>query len=660
MPGLPRLSVLVAVVTAWLACPAHAQQQLSASSHLGVAPLTVQLTATPDDDAAAHDVAWTVNGQSLATSPSVEHTFHDAGNHRVALTLTDAAGQTTTQSMTITVAEHAWSPSEPVTERDARRFLWQASFGPTDAAVREVMQDGYEAWIDRQLATRPTLLSVALAQSRPAPDEEEEEFEEPDPDEPPRRANYYEAVMLMDDLFVSAPDQLRQRTAWALMQVIPVNAWLAVPDDEFVQHGHPDLVNTYLRHALPSDRVNSHGKYEDLLLDLTFNSAMAQWLTYKGSEKANRELGTTPDENYAREVMQLFTIGLDRLQPDGTPVLDAQGQRLPNYTNQDITEFARVFTGLLDGEAEEEGDDNMSAARTKWWVPHHDFGRKQLLAYPGAQPKDGVIPAAPRSQRNAQRATKEVRAAIRNLIEHPSHAPFLARLMIQRFTTSNPTPGYVRRVAEAYQGNGTYGQSKRSDLAAMIKAILLDDEARNPAYTASPYHGTVIEPLRVAVASARAFDLHQPAPRLPASELEVAWEFGESTGQGVLEPPTVFGFFLPTYTPPNTDLHALGLVAPELQILDEYKALAGLQHMTELTVWGLHDHNEPFIETAYDLRDDPRALARHVAQRLDHGWANDAAINDIARALSRVRGDDDRVFAAVFLTLGHPDFRVLR
>ncbi|MEM9418093.1 MAG: DUF1800 family protein [Planctomycetota bacterium] len=644
---------------------AHAEEAAvtarpSVSAHLGVAPHRVELdgSLSSDSSGAITQYQWSLAGESIGSGRVVDHVFNSPGTFGVVLRVSTDDGQSATQTISITVAEQPWKPTPNITRAEAQRFLWQAAFGPTESDIEYVMKRGFEAWIDKQLAMPASLLTDKLARSRENeierdPEEEEEEEEE--------EQEEVDTLILVDDLLIGADDQLRQRMAWALVQVLPINAEGAVPEELGVEHGHRALYNVYLRHALPDRRSKTSGNYLELLNELTFNSGMAQWLTYKNNAKADAELGTTPDENYAREVMQLFTIGLHRLNPDGTLQRDADGKPIPNYTNQDVEELARVFTGLIDGEIEpEEEDDLASAAPARWVITDHDFGPKQLLDYPGASKKTRNIPAASRSNRTEARAAKEVRVALRHLFKHPSHPPFIAHRLIQRFTTSNPTPGYVQRVAEAYTGEGPYGQGQRGDLAATIKAILLDDEARNPAYRDNPYAGLTLEPMRVMVGAARAFELHQPARYLPRTDYDLMWEMDEFTGQGFLNTPSVFNFYLPTYTPVNTELAATGMAAPELQLMDEYRAIAGLEFITASVLYGLEDFNESFVEQAYDSLEDPEVLVDLIAQRLDHGGLDQKTRNDIAKAVSRIRDPDERLYAAVYLTLGHPAFRVLR
>lgn len=624
---------------------------IDASAYVGVAPLKVDLEAfmpgRVELGSASASVAWTVNGQPAGEAWALSHVFDTPGTHDVRVWITPRGNarnpRPSTQAVSITVAAKPWQAGGEISKTDARRFLWQAAFGPSDADIRFVTRHGYEAWIDRQFALPATMLSERLARSR-GPNEHGELVTE----------------AFVDDVFISAPDQLRQRTAWALAQVIPINAELAIDEEEEIFVGTRRLYNTYLRHALPSAAHGSEGNYEELLVDLTFNSAMATWLTYKNSTKANRQLNTKPDENYARELMQLFTVGLVQLEPNGDPVLDANGHAVPNYTNHDVKEFARVFTGMIDGNASREEPFAFSAKPVNWLLEDHDFGAKRLLQYPDAYPKDGRIPEAPRNRRTIRRAEAEVQAAVRNLFEHPSHPPFLARRMIQRFTTSNPSPDYIRRVAEAYAGEGPFGAGRRGDLAAMIKAVLLDDEARNPAYRDNPQHGLVLEPMRVLIGVARAHRLCEPAPILPASDLDVHWEMHELTGQGFLTTPSVFNFYLPDFAPAGSRLSAIGMVSPELQIMGEYKALAGLRFMADHTVYLMEEFNQRIFEEDDALEQDPAKLVSAIAEPLDHGWLNDDARRALTRAVRRFRDPEQRLYATVYLTLGHPGFRVLR
>ncbi|MEM6552258.1 MAG: DUF1800 family protein [Planctomycetota bacterium] len=649
------LALLITVLCSTLCLPLRAKPQgpepnsvyLHTSAFVGTTPLSLELraglTSTPNQADPTPTFQWTANGKPIGNSPALQHVFTAPGHHQVQVRVTVPGKPPQAQSVTITVADKPWQPGGKITETDARRFLWQAAFGPTDADVQYVVQHGYEAWIDHQIKLSPTLLTERFARSRPRDED-----------------GYFFTPWLIDDLFVGASDQLRQRTAWALSQVIPINAEIAIDNEQLYNRGSRQLFNIFLRHALPSERLRSKGSYEDLLVDLTFNSAMATWLTYKNSTKANREFNTKPDENYAREIMQLFTIGMVQLQPDGRPMLDDAGNPVPTYTNRDVKQFARVFTGMIDGMASREEPFEMSAEPVNWLLEDRDFRAKQLLVYPGVYPKNGVIPAASRARQSQGRAEAEVQAAIRNLFFHPSHPPFLAQRMIQRFTTSNPSPAYVRRVADAYRGNGPFGSGTRGDLAAMVKAILLDDEARNPLYTTNPHHGVVLEPMRVIVGIARAHQLHEPAPILPTTDMELVWEMSEITGQGFLETTTVFNFYLPDFSPAGTRLRATGMAAPELQILDEYRAMAGLSYMCDTAVHLIHEFNEPLAEQAYTQASNPKQLIETLVRPLDHGWLTPRQANALARALRRIRNPEMRVYALVYLTLGNPEFRVLR
>ncbi|MEM9884036.1 MAG: DUF1800 family protein [Planctomycetota bacterium] len=620
--------------------------RLRLDHHVGVRPLTVRFDASAGTGGTGGVATyrWEVAGRVIGDGAQAEHRFDTAGDHAVTLTVTDAAGRSARESAVVTVAERAWRPGPgPVDEAEARRFLWQAAFGPSPDDLAFVTEHGFAVWIDRQLGLRPTLMTERFARSR---------GREPGDD--------FQTPWLIDDLMVGGPDQLRQRTAWALAQVIPINAEAAIDNEEAFHGGLRRLYGVFLRHALPAERYGSRGRYDDLLVELTFNSAVAHWLTYKNSTRAVAEFGTRPDENYARELMQLFTIGVVALRPDGTPVRDAEGRPVPNYTNDDVKAFARVFTGMIDGDASEDEPFASTAEPVNWLVDDHDFGAKQLLVYPGVTPRRGRIPATRRGDRTERRARQEVRSAIGNLVHHPSHPPFLARRMIQRFTTSNPTPGYVRRVADAYAGRGPFGRGQRGDLAAMVRAVLLDDEARNPAYRRNPQHGLVLEPVRVLVGAARAYGLHEPAPFVPTTDLEMFWEMQELTGQGPFLTPSVFNFYLPDFSPPDTRLRALGLVAPELQVLDEHRALAGLAFMAD-SCWNLISaYRDGFWGDGFGVSEDPAALVAAVAGPLDHGWLDDTTRRALARAVRGFRDPEARAYAALYLTLGHPDFRVLR
>jgi uncharacterized protein (DUF1800 family) len=427
----------------------------------------------------------------------------------------------------------------PATDCEAARFLTQATFGATRADIARVRQLGYSAWIDEQLSIPATL-------HRPYID----------------GLNFAGQAVSQNDRidrwwFVAsfAPDQLRQRMAFALTQM------LVISDQDSSLQGRPDWVADW--NDLMAN--GAFGNYRTLLEQVTYKPQMGLYLTYF----RNRREFTTgtppnlikPDENYAREVMQLFSIGLFRRNNDFSPVL-VNGQPVPTYDNDTIAELAKVFTGLTWSNALDNNFNSGSASTDPLkCVPQigttifHDERSKTLF--------DGVVlPALPVPVTRAS-CEADIDRALDALMAHQSAPSFISRQLIQRFVTSNPSPAYVQRVAQVFINNGT---GTRGDLAAVIRAILLDTEARTA--VGSPDYGKLREPVLRLSAIWRAFGVVPPDPLVTGQQGMGTRGFNGSWGQQPLSSPTVFNFYEPEFKQPGP-IGDLDLDAPEFQILNE-------------------------------------------------------------------------------------------
>ncbi|MEM9066790.1 MAG: DUF1800 family protein [Planctomycetota bacterium] len=621
--------------------------RIHAPQYVGVAPLDIRLdgTASRDGEGPIVSYEWSI-GSATATGPVVDGVLATPGEYPVTLVVTDTGGLTSMVTTTISVAAAPWRPSATVTEAEARRFLWQAAWGASADDVQFVMANGFEAWIDAQQTTAGTYYTPARMD---AFETALSALQGLSPDEIDQESLVYQ---LFDDFCVAGSDQLRQRTAWALLQVIPI-----APNFDAGYHGDiAELYNLYLRASMPEPAVGATGNYFDLLSAVTYTGAMGDWLTYKGNRRADPVLGISPDENYAREIMQLFTIGLFELNPDGSRRLDAFGEPIPTYDNETVKQFARVFTGLSDGNR---FGPELTPGPMRIVAADHEPGAKQLTSYPGAVPPNGLIPAV--GAATSATVQSDIQLAILNLFNHPSHAPFIAELMIKRFTSSNPTPAYIQRVAEAYSGLGPYGRGVRGDVAAMVKAILLDDEARNPTYRSNPFYGRVLEPMQVYLGVARSLDMiHRGATLGVRTRLTPAFGIRETTRQAFFLTPSVFNFYLPTYAPPGSEIANAGMTTPEMQIFDEFTAVAGLVTMADQLEAALLESGPLTLSQLQDTTADPAGMASIMAAALDHGWSSTRTRGEIATGISAIEFPEGRLFAAILLAIGHPEFRVLR
>lgn len=480
-------------------------------------------------------------------------------------------------------------PAEGPHNRDeAARFLLQATYGPTRAEIDRLARIGYHAWLVEQLAlpaTRHLPLVDARIQAMGVANVWEGE----------RHEEWFRVAM-------TANDQLRQRVAFALSQL------LVVSSENGALEGNPTTLADYYDVLVR----NAFGSYRTLLQEVTLHPAMGQYLSMFKNRKANPSGTIRPDENYAREIMQLFSVGLVRLNPDGTP-MDADGnaangiQPIPTYDQDTIRGFAAVFTGwnwstctrTLGGAGQPPEDANGDGEYDRWWewewcptdpVPNTDWklarafrtpmapwqiyhqsaGTKQLLAYPGVARgrvnAQGVLAAGGTAEQN-------LAEALDNVFHHPNVGPFVARHLILRLVTSNPTPGYVQRVAAVFDDdNGAAPGGVRGNLGAVVRAVLLDPEARRPATQActGPATGCVgklREPLLLLTRLNRAM---AGRPSNPNGVWQEGWPQGD-LAQAALRSPTVFNFYLPNYALPHPEIAGRGLVSPEFQItVDTY------------------------------------------------------------------------------------------
>lgn len=535
----------------------------------------------------------------------------------------------------------------------AARFLIQAAFGPDQDStndvdlipenVEEVMALGYAAWITNQLA-RPVGLIQPFTEYAPTLTEFYTD---------PKQAAWWNRAMGVATLVpggpTQLPDPLRQRLGFALSQILVVSdrpEALAVEPD-----GLANYYDMILGHAF--------GNYRDLLYDVTLHPCMGFYLSHLFNRKPDPVNNIFPDENYAREIMQLFTIGLWELNQDGTRRLGTNGLPIPTYDNGDITEFARVFTGLSYGPTSNVAFLNAPVnfeTPMKLWDAEHDVEAKTLL-------NGLVLPArTPSVPDTGAAALLDINAAMDNLFGHTNCAPFICRQLIQRFVTSNPSTGYLARVSAVFNNNGS---GVRGDLAAVIQAILLDAEARDPAKMSDPAFGKQREPFLRVVNFARAFNASAAAGFYQLDQ------FFTDHYEEPLRSPSVFNFYLPGYLPPGP-LAQAGLVGPEFQIVNAGSAVSAPNYYYnairgDLHRWGnANPARQVKLNLAPELAllNDVDALVRRLDLVLTGGTLSPREFQIIREAAERITSgwewENERIGVAIYLVVTSPAFCVMR
>jgi len=402
-------------------------------------------------------------------------------------------------------------------EAEAARLLTQASFGPTQADIDRVARLSAKAWLDEQLRASATH-HLPLCRSLKSGDTVDRNA----------RTDAWWQIAL------TAPDQLRQRVAFALSEILVVSDTSdALSSQEGLCWYYDLLVD------------GAFGNFRDLLEDVTLSPEMGRYLSMLGNARPDAATDRRADENFAREVMQLFTIGLVQLNADGSPKLDARGVALPSYTQADIEGLARAFTGWSWG-----GASSFSSGPANWLAP--------MKGFDDAHDRDAKTIVGNTAIAASGSAVQDLARGLDTLFEHANVGPFIGRQLIQKLVTSNPSLAYVERVAQAFADNG---RGQRGDLAAVVRAVLLDSEARG---APTPHFGKAREPLLRQAHLWRALDA---VPATGSGRYSYRSAQGELL-QSPLSSPSVFNFYSPFYSPAG-EVRSAQLVLPELQLANE-------------------------------------------------------------------------------------------
>jgi uncharacterized protein (DUF1800 family) len=503
-----------------------------------------------------------------------------------------------------------------ITREEASRFLSQAGMGGTAVDIMQVQASGsFDAWLTTQFNTAPTKGYVKLI----SPGGEDRDRN----GESPNAGGKFAVQRAMWRKFITGPDVLRQRVTLALSEIFVISV-------SGVQGGNMDILEG-----------NAFGNLRGLLEQVSTSAAMGTFLTFQNNKKANTLTGSQPDENYARELMQLFTIGLVELNLDGTPVL-VNGAPVETYTQDDVAGLARVFTGW-DFNTDRNPETDRATKPMVQEENSHEPGAKTFLNYTIGQGTDGA---------------NSLKLAINRLMEHPNMGPFLGRQLIQRLVKSNPSPGYVARVATAFNGSSP---ATKGDLKATLRAVLLDTEARAPEAQGTK-NGKLREPMLRFMHWARIAQL------LPSNKKR--YDMGDlssaafALGQSPLQSPSVFNFFRPAYVPPGGQLAALGITAPEFQITNESSVAGYLNFMQKVVANGVSG-SLPDYTAFKDLVAKPSSadLLKELNVLLAAGQVSPATLARLATAVDTIPPTSDknrqnRMHAAVLLMLCAPEYLV--
>lgn len=509
---------------------------------------------------------------------------------------------------------------EPPSAIQASRFLAQASMGATREQIAKVQSMGYAAWLEEQFAlpSSGARWDWLIAGGYGALTNKNSEAG--------ADACQWRKLLL-------APDTLRQRVTLALSEILvaAVAGFVGSGWKAFSAAAYLDILE-----------ANAFGNYRTLLQQVSLSAPMGEFLTYRNNAKFNAATGAMPDENYAREVMQLFTIGLVQLNLDGTPKLSS-GLPTETYTLDDITGLARVFTGWNYDLPSGSNTDTPDFKRKPMVLnaSRHESGAKAFIGTTIAAGTDGA---------------NSMTQALDAIFAHANVAPFISRQLIQRLVCSNPSPAYVARVATVFNNDGA---GAKGNLKAVVKAILLDDEARGAARLADPAFGKLREPILRFTAWGRAFKASSPSD---------AWAIGNTSdpgtrlGQSPLRSGSVFNFFRPGYVPPNSAIGNAGMVAPEFQITNESTVVGYVNYMQNVISKGVGDVKGDY-SALLPLADTAQALLDELNLLMAAGQLSVATVALIKGGLDSMPAGTDaarlnRIYAALVMVMAAPEFIV--
>ena len=519
-----------------------------------------------------------------------------------------------------------------VAEAEAVRLLEQATFGPTDALIARVQSIGIDAWLQEQFAASvssyPSLTPYPGNSAVGCPTGSPTTCFRDNYTMYPLQVRFFQSAL-------TGQDQLRQRVAFALGQIFVVSG---------VQIQQPSSMTPY-QNLLTN---GAFGNYRQLLYDVTLSPAMGDYLDMVNNDKPNLTTGVTPNENYAREILQLLSIGTIKLNQDGTPQLDAFYNPIPSYDEEVIEGFAYTFTGWT--YALQAGQTPRAHNPANYQQPmilyrdnknndvNHDKGAKTLLSYPNAV--WATLPAN-------QTGEVDLNRALDNIFNHPNVGPFIGKQLIQHLVTSNPSPGYISRVAAAFNNNGA---GVRGDLKAVVKAILFDPEARGTAKGEGNY-GHLREPVLFVTNVLRAFN--------PTSDYVLASQ-AQAMGQNLFNAASVFNYYPPDYVVPGTPI-----LGPEMALQASSAALSRANFVNTIVfsrIGTAPAGTQIDLSGLQALAGNPASLVDRLNRLLMHGTMSAAIQNEIIKAVNSVASNNPKLRAqtALYLVAASSQYQVER